>query len=236
MANYTIDWFPGSYANVESHILWELIPHKLHQSQRWQPRHLQWSSSSRPSFQIVPQWAELIFHFVDFCLLSTQERWHLINPSWRIELLHTIATPDPVLIVSVSKVAMLFFEVQTLSSSQRRLTAGAESEADGPRQEAVNLTSLSLFLSLSLPLSSAPVQSAYAAQAVVEHLWNHSVCTIILTVNDLLLSSKRLLITHHYAHAHPLMSADRKHNAAHQHLATFGHAHAHTNPVNTSPQ
>lgn len=38
----------------------------------------------------------------------------------------------------------------------------------------------------SLPLSSALVQSALAAQAVVEHLWNHGVCTIVLTVNDFL--------------------------------------------------
>lgn len=39
---------------------------------------------------------------------------------------------------------------------------------------------------VSLPLSSALVQSALAAQAVVEHLWNHGVCTIVLTVNDFL--------------------------------------------------
>lgn len=39
---------------------------------------------------------------------------------------------------------------------------------------------------VSLPLSSALVQSAHAAQAVVEHLWNHGVCTIVLTVNDFL--------------------------------------------------
>lgn len=54
-------------------------------------------------------------------------------------------SPDPFLIVSVSKVALLRFDVQTLSSSQRRLTAGAEREADGPRQDAANLTSLSPF-------------------------------------------------------------------------------------------
>ncbi|KAG7518291.1 hypothetical protein JOB18_030109 [Solea senegalensis] len=49
------------------------------------------------------------------------------------------------LIVSVSKVAWLLFDVQTPSSSQKRLTAGAEREADGLRQDAVNLTSLSPF-------------------------------------------------------------------------------------------
>ena len=54
-------------------------------------------------------------------------------------------SPDPLLIVSVSKVAWLLFDVQTPSSSQRRLTAGAEREADGPRQDAANLTSLSPF-------------------------------------------------------------------------------------------
>lgn len=53
-------------------------------------------------------------------------------------------SPDPLLIVSVSKVAGLLFDVQTLSSSQRRVTAGAEREADGPRQDA-NRTSLSPF-------------------------------------------------------------------------------------------
>lgn len=52
---------------------------------------------------------------------------------------------DPLLIVSVSKVAWLLFDVQTPSSSQRRLTAGAEREADGPRQDTANLTSLSPF-------------------------------------------------------------------------------------------
>ena len=39
---------------------------------------------------------------------------------------------------------------------------------------------------VSLPLSSAPVQSALTIQAVVEHLWNQSVCTIVLTANDFL--------------------------------------------------
>lgn len=52
---------------------------------------------------------------------------------------------DPVLIVSVSEVAWLFFDVPAPSFSQRRLTAGAEREADGPRQDALNLTSLSRF-------------------------------------------------------------------------------------------
>lgn len=39
----------------------------------------------------------------------------------------------------------MLFDVQTPSFSQRRLTAGAEREADGPRQDAANLTSLSPF-------------------------------------------------------------------------------------------
>lgn len=56
--------------------------------------------------------------------------------------------PDPVLIVSVSKILRLVFDVQTPSSSQRRLTAGAGREADGPRQDAANLTSLSPFQAL----------------------------------------------------------------------------------------
>lgn len=87
-------------------------------------------------------------------------------------------SPDPLLIVSVSKVAWLLFDVQTPSFSQRRLTAGAERgrwAATGCSEPDV-----------SLPLSSALVQSALPAQAVVEHLWNHGVCTIVLTVNDFL--------------------------------------------------
>lgn len=60
-------------------------------------------------------------------------------------LLHDILS---VLIVSVSKILRLVFDVQTPSSSQRRLTAGAGREADGPRQDAANLTSLSPFQAL----------------------------------------------------------------------------------------
>lgn len=86
---------------------------------------------------------------------------YLWSPAeWRSPLRHL--SPDPLLIVSVSEVARLHFDVQTFSSSQKRLTAGAERgrwAATGCCRPDV-----------SLPLSSAPVQSALAAQAVAEHL------------------------------------------------------------------
>lgn len=100
--------------------------------------------------------------------------------------------PHPSLIVSVSEVAWLRFDVQTLSSSQKTLTAGAERgrwAATGCCRPDV-----------SLLLSSAPVQSALATQAVAEHLWNRGVCTIVMTVNDYLQSSKAALITQPRVH------------------------------------
>ncbi|KAI4818799.1 hypothetical protein KUCAC02_004099 [Chaenocephalus aceratus] len=54
-------------------------------------------------------------------------------------------TPRTVIVGKKKLVARLLFDVQTPSSSQRRVTAGAEREADGPRQDAANLTSLSPF-------------------------------------------------------------------------------------------
>ncbi|KAI7802056.1 hypothetical protein IRJ41_021104, partial [Triplophysa rosa] len=46
------------------------------------------------------------------------------------------------------------FDVQNPPSSQRRLAAGAEEEADGPRQDAANLTSLFTFQVLRFNQSS----------------------------------------------------------------------------------
>ncbi|KAK5623623.1 hypothetical protein CRENBAI_010473 [Crenichthys baileyi] len=52
------------------------------------------------------------------------------------------SSPPVDLLITLS---CLLFDVQTPSFSQRRVTAGAEKEADGPRQDAANLMSLSPF-------------------------------------------------------------------------------------------
>ncbi|KAL7863086.1 hypothetical protein SRHO_G00120700 [Serrasalmus rhombeus] len=68
------------------------------------------------------------------CIRGLNRREELVLYVWSTDTLQSRKKRE--------KVACACFDVQNPPSLQRRLAAGAEEEADGPRQDAANLTSL----------------------------------------------------------------------------------------------